>query len=152
MSFVLQALERVSLHEWQPQPNDNTHMHAGALGGFVGPIIVGNLSRGGDYSVSMYVLGALSMISGLMFLGEPLHGIAPCCISCHPSSHNPFCAQGFRLQTVTNESEVLQTCGQPTAMCPRVLEGISEIAGPMACPIDVRMLIIDTLRIMSLNS
>ena len=48
----------------------------GAVGGFIGPTLLGKLSdASGDYSKAMLVLGAMDLASALMFLGAPrAHG------------------------------------------------------------------------------
>ena len=44
----------------------------GAVGGFIGPTLLGKLSdASGDYSKAMLVLGAMDLASALMFLGAP---------------------------------------------------------------------------------
>lgn len=55
----------------------------GAVGGFIGPTLLGKLSdAGGDYSKAMLVLGAMDLASALMFLGAPRAWTA---MSCCPS-------------------------------------------------------------------
>lgn len=45
----------------------------GAVGGFIGPTLLGKLSdASGDYSKAMLVLGAMDLASALMFLGAPM--------------------------------------------------------------------------------
>ncbi|KAK9831937.1 hypothetical protein WJX81_001333 [Elliptochloris bilobata] len=42
----------------------------GAVGGFIGPTLLGKLSSaGGDYSTAMFVLGAMDLASAILFLG-----------------------------------------------------------------------------------
>ena len=44
----------------------------GAVGGFIGPTLLGKLSdASGNYSRAMLVLGAMDLASALMFLGAP---------------------------------------------------------------------------------
>ena len=50
----------------------------GAIGGFISPYIVGQLSNGGSYNSSMYVQGAFNLAAALMVLGESFTLTQPC--------------------------------------------------------------------------
>ena len=58
----------------------------GAMGGFVSPYIVGQLSNGGSYNSSMYVQGAFNLAAALMVLGAQ-----SACMAMSVGCHNSTC-------------------------------------------------------------
>ena len=50
----------------------------GALGGFVGPYLIGALSQNGSYSNPMIVFGAFNLFAGCILLGERVDPARPC--------------------------------------------------------------------------
>lgn len=62
----------------------------GAIGGFISPYIVGQLSNSGSYNSSMYVQGAFNLAAALMILGTHLLSPPRACAS-HESSPAPTC-------------------------------------------------------------
>ena len=68
----------------------------GAVGGFIGPTLLGKLSdAGGDYAKAMLVLGAMDLASALMFLGALRPWNPALLFFAHPVQDLGACACGW---------------------------------------------------------